>query len=52
MTSLDLTPSWKAAVTIYISVLQNPEASFAGIAAAKEELLRLAEMVDGMIQKD
>jgi len=46
MKTIDLTPTWEAAVRIYIAVLRNPEASFEGINAAEEELLRLARAVD------
>lgn len=46
MQTIDLTPTWEAAVRIYIAVLRNPEASFEGVKAAEEELLRLARAVD------
>lgn len=46
--TIDITPTWETAVSIYINVLQNPGASFEGIEAAKEELLRLARIVDNL----
>jgi hypothetical protein len=45
-TEIDCTPTWATAVAIYIAVLQNPDASFEAITAAKDELLRLARTVD------
>jgi hypothetical protein len=46
MNSIDLTPTWEAAVSIYIEVLQNPDATAGAIIGAKEELMRLARTVD------
>jgi hypothetical protein len=42
LNSIDLTPTWEYAVSIYIEVLQNPDATAGAIIGAKEELLRLA----------
>lgn len=47
---LDMTPTWQAAVEIYIDVLQNPNASFEATKAAKEDLMRLAKAVDDRIE--
>jgi hypothetical protein len=44
--TIDCTPTWEFAATVYIAVLQNPEASFEAITAAKGELLLLARTVD------
>ena len=44
--TIDCTPTWTTAVAIYIAVLQNPDASFEAITAAKDELMRLARTVD------
>jgi len=46
METIDLTPTWKSAVKIYIAVLQNENASYEGKQVAEEELLRLAQIVD------
>ncbi len=46
MNSIDLTPTWEFAASIYIEVLQNPDAKAGSIIDAKEELLRLARIVD------
>ena len=40
--TIDLTPTWAAAASIYIEVLQNPEASEEGKKIAREEILRMA----------
>jgi hypothetical protein len=40
-------PSWRTAVTIYVEVLQRGD-SEEGKRAAREELLRLADIVDAM----
>jgi len=46
MNSIDLTPTWEAAVSIYIEVLQNPDATAGAIIGAKEELMRMGRIVD------
>tara|TARA_B100000035_G_C20574870_1_gene368465 strand:- start:86 stop:349 length:264 start_codon:yes stop_codon:yes gene_type:complete len=46
METIDITPSWEACVKIYIAVLENENASFTGKREAREELLRLAKIVD------
>ena len=46
MNSIDLTPTWEFAASIYIEVLQNPDATAGAIIDAKEEILRLARTVD------
>ena len=46
MKSIDLAPTWEFAASIYIEVLQNPDATAGAIIDAKEELLRLARIVD------
>ena len=45
-TNVDLTPTWEFAVKIYIEVLENANASDEGKQAAREELLKLAQLVD------
>jgi hypothetical protein len=49
--TIDLTPSWEFAVRIYITVLENPEASAEARRSATDELLRLARMVDNLNTK-
>jgi hypothetical protein len=49
--TFDLTPTWEAAVNIYIAVLQNPTASFDAVKAAKEDLISLARSVDALNNK-
>ena len=44
--TIDITPSWAAAVEIYIAVLENPSASPEGRGAARSELQRLARAFD------
>lgn len=46
MKTIDMTPTWEAAVRIYCAVLMNPDAEFSAHQAAQEELLRLARAVD------
>ncbi len=48
--TIDLTPSWEFAVQIYLAVLENPDANFHQVVEAKEEILRLARMVDKLKQ--
>lgn len=47
---LDHTPTWEFAVQVYLAVLNNPDASVSGRAKAREEIMRLARMVDKMNQ--
>jgi len=44
--TIDMTPTWQSAVKIYMAVLENGKASFEGKKVAREELLRLAKIVD------
>ena len=44
--TVDLTPTWRAAVRIYIDVLENSEASYNGKRAAREDLMLLAKSMD------
>ena len=39
-------PSWSIAVQIYCDVLENPKASFLAKKNARDDLLRLATIVD------
>jgi hypothetical protein len=43
---INIAPSWAYCATIYMAVLQNPDASYEGIQSAKEELLRMAAIAD------
>jgi hypothetical protein len=43
---IDNTPSWEWSVRIFIAVLENKKASAEGKQSAREELLRLARIVD------
>ena len=45
-----MTPSWEAAVQIYMAVLQNPEASPEAVEGAKQEILRVARIADAFSQ--
>ena len=45
-TTIDMTPTWQSAVRIYMAVLENDKASFEGKRIAREELIRLAKIVD------
>jgi hypothetical protein len=46
MTYVDMTPSWETAVTIYMAVLENPNASKKVRQAARDDILKLARTVD------
>jgi len=52
MEAIDLTPTWKSAVKIYIAVLQNENASYEGKQIAEEELLNLAQIVDDLRKEE
>lgn len=51
-TTIDLTPSWKYATEIYISVLQNPSASEDGKKGVYDEMRRMAKMLDQFKSKN
>lgn len=44
--TIDMTPTWAAAVEVYIAVLENPNAGHNGRDAAREEIRRLARAFD------
>ena len=46
MKTIDMTPTWETAVKIYITVLENKNASAEGRKVAREELVFLAKTVD------
>ena len=46
--TVDLTPTWRTAVTIYAEVLKNPKAGIDAKESATKDLLRLAGIVDDM----
>lgn len=43
---IDITPTWTAAMRIYIAVLENPKADESAKQAARDDLLELAAKVD------
>lgn len=49
--TIDTTPTWEFAVQVYCAVLQNPEASHESLCSAREELIRLARIVDNLKSK-
>lgn len=51
MNTIDMTPTWESAVKIFIAVLENDNASFEGKKSAREELVRLAKIVDDQNKK-
>jgi hypothetical protein len=46
--TIDITPTWAAAVEIYMAVLENPSASPEGLDSARSELRRLARAFDDL----
>jgi hypothetical protein len=46
MKTIDVTPSWESAVRIYISVLENGNASYEGKKIAREDIIFLAKTID------
>ena len=47
-----MTPTWESAVRIYISVLENGNASFEGKKSAREDIISLAKIVDQLKSND
>jgi hypothetical protein len=47
MRTIDITPSWEAAVNVYLLVLEDGTEE--GKAMAREELLRLARQYDALV---
>ena len=52
MKTIEMTPTWESAVRIYISVLENGNASFEGKKIAREDIISLAKIVDQLKRKD
>lgn len=50
MKTIDLTPSWTTAASIYIMVLENKNASSKSRKEAKEELMRMAAIADSALK--
>lgn len=48
LSSIDITPSWKVSVEIAIIVLSNPKSSNDSKQVCREQLLRLAAIVDNL----
>ena len=46
MKTIDIAPSWESAVRIYISVLENDNASYEGKKIAREDIIFLAKTID------
>lgn len=46
MTTLDITPKWEAIMDPMLAVLQNPKADKEAKIVVRQELLRLARIVD------
>jgi hypothetical protein len=46
MDTIDIAPSWESAVKIYISVLENDNASAEGKKIAREDIIFLAKTID------
>jgi hypothetical protein len=50
MKTIDLTPSWTTAASIYIQVLENKNASSKSRKEAKEEIMRMASIADYVLK--
>jgi hypothetical protein len=50
--TIDCTPTWEFAASVYIEVLRNPDAGFYAVQTAKDEILRLARTVDQLNQNE
>ena len=46
MKTIDISPSWESAVRIYITVLENDNASAEGKQIAREDIIFLAKSID------
>jgi len=46
--TIDITPTWRASVEMMLLVLSNPKASKDSKQVCREELLRLADIVDSI----
>ena len=49
--TIDITPTWESAVSIYMMVLENPEASEASKSDARADIIKLARFVDARQQE-
>ena len=48
---IDITPTWETAVSIYMMVLENADASEASKSDARADLIKLARFVDAQQQE-
>jgi hypothetical protein len=46
MKTINTVPTWQEATSIYIDVLRNNNSGFHALQAAKDELLRMAQILD------
>lgn len=49
--TIDITPTWETAVSIYMMVLENADASEASKSDARADLIKLARFVDAQQQE-
>ena len=49
--TIDITPTWETAVSIYMMVLENVDASEASKSDARADLIKLARFVDAQQQE-
>lgn len=54
--TIDITPSWETAASIYCMVLENPDADASAKEDARADLIRLGQFVDrlqgAMVQRE
>ena len=49
--TIDITPTWETAVSIYMMVLENADSSEASKSDARADLIKLARFVDAQQQE-
>lgn len=51
METIDITPKWKCMVKVMLAVLENPKATKEAKEEMRQEIVRMAEIVDEMNEK-
>ena len=51
MKTIDITPKWEHLIPVMVEVLRNPKANTESIRGIRDELIRLAKVVDAQNEK-
>lgn len=52
MKTIDITPKWEHLIPVMVEVLRNPKANTDSVRGIRDELIRLAKIVDAQNEKN